>query len=130
MANSKAYNQLNAKQRRFCEEYIKDLNATQAYIRAGYAPNSAHVEACKALMKPKFQDYIAELAKARSERTETEADWVLKRLKQNDEAAFANEEYGHSNKALELIGRHNEMFGGKKNEDTKVEIVVKMPGDE
>ena len=31
------------KQKRFCEEYLVDLNATQAAIRAGYSPKSAHV---------------------------------------------------------------------------------------
>lgn len=55
---------LTEKQKRFCEEYIKDYNGTQSYIRAGYAttnPNSARVEASKLLTNPNIKHYIGEL---------------------------------------------------------------------
>ena len=73
---------LTPKQKRFCEEYIKDCNATQAYIRAGYRGNetTARIEGCKLLTKPNIQAYIQELQKARSSRTQIDADRVLLEL--------------------------------------------------
>ena len=52
---------LTKKQERFCEEYLIDLNATQAYIRAGYSAKSndiARVESSKLLTKPNIQQRI------------------------------------------------------------------------
>lgn len=49
---------LNAKQTRFCEEYLIDLNATQAAIRAGYSKKTAHSIGFENLTKPEIQDYV------------------------------------------------------------------------
>jgi len=69
---------LTAKMKRFAEEYIVDLNATQAAIRAGYSANSAKQIANETLTKPDLQAYIQELMDARSKRTEITADMVLR----------------------------------------------------
>jgi len=71
---------LTPKQKRFCEEYIKDCNATQSYIRAGYRGNetTARIEGCKLLAKPNIQAYLQRLQRARSSRVEIDADRVLK----------------------------------------------------
>jgi len=61
--------ELSPKQRRFVEEYLIDLNATQAAIRAGYSPDSARSIGCENLTKPDIEAAIAELVAARSERT-------------------------------------------------------------
>lgn len=50
--------QLTEKQKRFCDEYLKDLNATQAGIRAGYSEKGAHVTAHQLLKNTKVQSYI------------------------------------------------------------------------
>ena len=73
---------LTPKQKRFCEEYIKDCNATQAYLRAGYrgSTGTAEVESHKLLRNPKIQAYIQQIQKARSSRTEIDADRVLLEL--------------------------------------------------
>lgn len=68
------------KQKRFCEEYIVDLNGTQAAIRAGYAQNSANEQAARMLAKDSIKAYIQELMAARSKRTEITADRVLQEL--------------------------------------------------
>ena len=52
---------LNAKQKRFCEEYILDSNATQASIRAGYSENTAKEIGYEHLTKPHIMAYINEL---------------------------------------------------------------------
>lgn len=76
-------NDLTEKQRRFCQEYMKDLNATQAYHRAGYAVQSsasASANSIHLLGNHKVQEYLAELVEERSQRTAIEADEVLRRL--------------------------------------------------
>lgn len=69
---------LTAKQKRFCEEYIVDLNATQAAIRAGYSEHTASETGYENLRKPHMAEYIQKLMDERSERTEITADMVLR----------------------------------------------------
>ena len=49
------------KQARFCEEYMIDLNATQAAIRAGYSPKTANEQAARLLANVSIQNRIAQL---------------------------------------------------------------------
>ena len=60
---------LTSKQEMFCLEYMKDLNATQAAIRASYSEKTAKDIGCENLAKPNIQERIAELMKERSEKT-------------------------------------------------------------
>lgn len=69
---------LTPKQRYFCEEYLVDLNATQAAIRAGYSEKTARQTGQENLSKPDIQAYIAEGMAKRSARTEITVDRVLK----------------------------------------------------
>lgn len=69
---------LTAKQAAFVREYLIDLNATQAAIRAGYSAKTANVIACELLAKPYMQEAIREEMEKRSKRTEITADKVLK----------------------------------------------------
>lgn len=81
---------LTPKQKRFCEEYLIDFNATAAYRRAGYAVKSdavASVNAARLLVNAKVQAYISELQKGRSLRTQITADRVLEEMAR---IAFAN----------------------------------------
>jgi phage terminase small subunit len=74
---------LTPKQRRFVEEYLVDLNATQAYLRAGYKAktnNVAGVEAHKLLKNPKVKAAVAAAMEARSARTQVTADRVVQEL--------------------------------------------------
>lgn len=71
---------LNEKQKRFAQEYIIDLNATQAAIRAGYSEKTANVIGCENLSKPYIAEYVHTLIQERSKRTEITADNVLKEL--------------------------------------------------
>ena len=71
---------LTAKQKAFCEEYIIDLNATQAAIRAGYSKKTSTVTACENLTKPNIQEYISLLKGNREERTKITQDMVVKEL--------------------------------------------------
>ena len=71
---------LTPKQERFCEEYLIDLNATQAAIRAGYSEKTAREQAAQILSKLNIQEKIAELKAERSQRTEIKQDRVVKEL--------------------------------------------------
>lgn len=71
---------LTDKQEMFCREYLIDLNATQAAIRAGYSEKTARALGCENLTKPDIQTRIAELKAQRNDRVEVDADYVLKRL--------------------------------------------------
>lgn len=68
---------LTAKQQRFCDEYLIDLNATQAAIRAGYSPRTAEQAASRLLRFVKVQDEIAREMAERSKRTGINQDRVL-----------------------------------------------------
>lgn len=69
---------LTPKQQRFVEEYLIDLNGTQAAIRAGYSPDTARFIGHENLTKPYIQLAIAEARKAQQERTRISADAVLR----------------------------------------------------
>ncbi len=71
---------LNDRQARFAEEFLVDLNGTQAAIRAGYAPGSAKVAAARLLTNANIATTIAEAQAARSHRTEVTADRVVLEL--------------------------------------------------
>lgn len=74
---------MNEKQRRFCEEYLIDLNATRAY-KAAYPSvkkdASASVCAAKLLRNAKVKSYLADRMKARQDRVEIEQDRILREL--------------------------------------------------
>jgi phage terminase small subunit len=69
---------LTDKQELFAREYLKDLNATQAAIRAGYSEKTAKETGYENLTKPHIQELIAELNKDRMERVQIDADYVLR----------------------------------------------------
>lgn len=71
---------LNDKQERFCREYVIDLNATQAAIRAGYSEKTAYSIGIENLRKPEIESRIAELKQGISERLEITADMVTREL--------------------------------------------------
>ena len=68
---------LTGKQERFCLEYIKDLNATQAAIRSGYSQDTARSIGCENLTKPDIVERIAELKAEREEAIKVDAQYVL-----------------------------------------------------
>lgn len=63
---------MTEKQKRFCEEYITDCNATQAATRAGYSPKTAYSIGQNLLKKVEIQNYIKELSEnAKNEKIAT-----------------------------------------------------------
>lgn len=71
---------MTPKQQRFCDEYLIDLNATQAAIRAGYSEKTAYSAGQRLLKNVEAQAYIEARKQERAERTEITQDMVLKEL--------------------------------------------------
>ncbi|MFK0377834.1 terminase small subunit [Pandoraea sp. NPDC090278] len=71
---------LTKKQQRFVDEYLIDLNATQAAIRAGYSEKTAYAIGAENLSKPQISEAVAERMKDRERRTEITQDRVLQEL--------------------------------------------------
>ena len=78
---------ITEQQKIFCAEYIIDLNATQAAIRADYSKKTARSKGCQLLTKVNIQNEIQKLKAERSERVQIEADSVVKELAK---VAFSN----------------------------------------
>lgn len=76
---------LTDKQELFAREYLKDLNATQAAIRAGYSEKTAKEVGYENLTKPHVLELVAELKAQRVEQTGIDAAYVLRRLTEIDQ---------------------------------------------
>lgn len=116
---------MTPKQKRFVEEYLVDLNATQAASRAGYKDGNIGRQL---ITKNNVAKAIAAGMKACTKRTEITQEWVLETLRENVERAMQHEpvivngvktgEYVYqgavASRALELIGKHIGMFIERK----------------
>lgn len=119
---------LTPKQERFVSEYLIDLNATQAAIRAGYAAGSADVQGARLLGNASVRDAIDLAKMQRSEEVKIDAAYVLRQAVKLHERCMQeiipftdrkgdhiHDEQGHplyvfnttgAAKALELVGKH------------------------
>jgi phage terminase small subunit len=119
---------MTPKQQRFVEEYLIDLNATQAAIRAGYSADTARQIGSENLSKPDIADAIAEAAAKRAEQAGIDAAYVLRQAVKLHERCMQEvdpildrrgqqirDDTGNplfefnalgASKALELVGKH------------------------
>lgn len=81
---------LTAKQAAFVREYLLDLNATQAAIRAGYSAKTAEQQGPRLLGNVGVAAEIMKAQAYRAERTQVDADWVLRRLADEADADLAD----------------------------------------
>jgi phage terminase small subunit len=89
---------LAARQQRFVEEYLLDLNGKHAAIRAGYSPRTAEVQAAQFLRIPKVQAEVSAAQARRSQRTAITQDSVLREiglLAQSDMTHYHIDDYGN-----------------------------------
>jgi phage terminase small subunit len=137
---------LTDKQEAFIREYMIDLNATQAYLRAGYnvKESTARANASRLLTKANIVARIEELQAVRAGKLELDAEWVLKRLKEISDKCMQAEpvtkwdyeektlvetgEYQFdstgANKATELIGKHLGMFKDKLDINANIGVTI------
>jgi len=81
---------LTPRQQAFVEEYLVDLNASQAAIRAGYSCKTAKVLGSILLKKVQVMEAVEQAKRERSERTQIHADWLLSRLAEEALADIAD----------------------------------------
>lgn len=136
---------LTPKQQRFVEEYLVDLNATQAAIRAGYSARTANEQAARLLAKVSISQAIAAAMEERSKRVEIDADYVLKNLVEIIERSMQRapvltmkgeqvvDDEGRSVwrfdgknaiRALELLGKHKGMWTDKVEMSGELDIAT------
>lgn len=102
---------LTPKQKRFVAEYLVDLNATAAAIRAGYSKKTAEVIGYENLRKPQIAQAVRLEMDNRQKRTEVTQDYVIGKLreiadKDASDAQDSDLKYSNKIKALELLGKH------------------------
>ncbi len=78
---------LNLKQQCFVQEYLKDTNATQAAIRAGYSAKTAQEQSSRLLSKVMIQAAVAEAQAVIAEKAEITQDWLIGEFKENHRLA-------------------------------------------
>lgn len=107
---------LTPKQKRFVQEYLIDLNATQAAIRAGYAKNTAKEQGYECLTKPHVKQAIKTAQRGRLQRTQITQDKVLSDLVRLKDIGFGDEPMPEganlqaADRALEKLGKHVGLF--------------------
>lgn len=133
------------KQKRFCEEYLVDCNATQAAIRAGYSEKTARQTAAEILSKPDIRGYIDELLANMQDKTIASAEEVMQYLTsvlrgQSEAEIVVVEGTGDGCsdarkimkapdekerlKAAELLGKRYSLFSDKVNLEGAVPVIL------
>lgn len=141
---------MTGKQEKFCVEYLIDLNATQAAIRAGYSEKTAHSQGPRLLENVEVQNRIKELREREFDNsiaTAKEAEAFLARAMRGEieEEVVVTEGVGEGCseariikksisakdriKAAELIGKRNQLFTDKVKVDSTVPIVIIGEGE-
>lgn len=97
---------LSVKQQRFVDEYLVDLNATQAAIRAGYSERTAKQQGSRLLTNADVAAAVGKGVEDRSEETKIDAAWVLQKAKELHVKALEEKQLSVAKGALDLIGKH------------------------
>lgn len=134
---------MTAKQQRFCDEYLIDLNATQAAIRAGYSEKTARAMGAENMTKPAIKKYIdARMAEKQSDLI-ADQDEVLRYLtavmrKKSMASVLARCEDGSETviqkqpdekealKAAELLGKRYGIYTDKVEQQVDMELNVQI----
>ena len=132
---------MNARQKRFCEEYMKDANATQAAIRAGYSQKTATAIGCNNLRRPEIRQYIADMTAEIRSSNIAEAEEImafLSAVMRGEEVEEIPLGIGMGNqklvekgiggkdrvKAAELLGKRYALFTDKVAVDAAIPVVI------
>ena len=142
---------LNDKQKKFADEYIKCLNASEAYRKAGYKSDNIGTvknNSSKLLAKTCIQDYISEKQQKLQKKTEITLEWVIGRLKEISDRCMQEEpvmkrvngemvesgEYKFDSqgavKSTELLGKHLGLFEAKQQPTQQPTINITLKGTE
>ena len=138
---------MTAKQKRFCDEYLIDLNATQAAIRAGYSERTAQAIGAENLTKPLLKEYIAERMAEKESELIADQDEVLRYLTSvlrgksrssvvvveniGDYCSEAREiekapDEKERLKAAELLGKRYGLYTDRVEQDVDMELTISV----
>ena len=123
---------MTAKQKRFCDEYLIDTNATQAAIRAGYSEKTANEQGARLLANASIKTYIEEQAAKIHSKAVADAEETMRYLtsvlrgeatdeilRLNGEGVQVKDEVSAATKerlkAAELLGKRYGLFSDKVN---------------
>ena len=132
---------MTPKQQRFCDEYLIDLNATQAAIRAGYSKKTARAMAAENLTKPDIKSYIDARMAEKNKKMIANQDEVLEYLTsvlrgESQSSVLARNFEGGEDviekppdekerlKAAELLGKRYGLYTEKIEADVDNEITI------
>lgn len=115
---------LTDKQQRFVSEYLVDLNATQAAIRAGYSAKTANREGSRLLSKVDVADAIAAKAAEKAAALDLSAERVLRGL--FEEATRHGDGASHAARvsAWGLLGKYHSLFTDKIEANVTADVTV------
>jgi len=111
---------ITAQQEQFCLEFIKDLNAVRAAIRAGYGEQHAKKNAWTIIRNPAVVERISDLKADQTKRTKIEADDILRRLVRIADKTEQEGDYQAAIRSLELLGKHQAMWTDKNLTEMEV----------
>lgn len=115
---------LTPKQRVFVREYLVDLNATQAAIRAGFSPKTARIQASGLLAKPNIREVLAKAHRRHAEKAEIKAEDVLAELKR-----LAFSDLGEAFDATGALKAIRDMPDDTRRAISGAEVVMRSCGD-
>lgn len=132
---------MTKKQMRFCDEYLIDLNATQAAIRAGYSEKTAYSIGVENLKKPEIKKYIADRMAEKDAALIADQDEVLRYLTsvmrgESQSSVLARTDTGSEEviekapdekerlKAAELLGKRYGLYTDKIESDVDVDVNI------
>lgn len=114
---------LNEKQKRFADEYLVDLNATQAAIRAGYSKKTANEQGARLLTKVSVQDYISKRMAEKEKELIASQDEVLQTLTR----VLRRQEKEYVVSTKKVSRSYFDSNGKKCTETTETPVVVDIP---
>lgn len=132
---------MTKRQTRFCDEYLIDLNATQAAIRAGYSEKNARNIASENLTKPNIKEYIAQRMAEKEAALIADQDEILRYLTavmrgESQSSVLARTDTGSEEviekapdekerlKAAELLGKRYGLYTDKIESDVDVDVNI------
>ena len=113
---------MTAKQEAFAIEYLKDKNATQAAIRAGYSKKTAASIAWELLEKPDVKEFIGQKQKEAVENAEITVDWIVQQYK--DIASNIMAKDADKLHALDSLGKYLGIFTEKVEMKGQIDTAV------
>lgn len=119
---------LTPKQERFVREYLRDLNATQAAIRAGYSAKGATVTGSKLLANPKVREFVTASQRKVAKKLDLTAEKVLRDIIRISQKAEKVGDLGVALKGRELLGKRLKLFTDRVEVEGRVTLEQLVAG--